>query len=125
MVEQLFWQDGQVLRPFSRTARVHCRGYSQPLQRRLTDFGAVVAFGHVPAKLQEHYGITVPVSAVRTITEAHARAIQAQAPSPPTLPVQEVAWVIAEIDGSMIPIVDTVEPEPGGAGGVRPDQSCA
>ena len=61
----------------------------------------------------------MPVSAVRTITEAHARAIQAQAPSPPPLPVQEVAWVIAEIDGSMIPIVDTAEPEPGGAGGDR------
>ena len=110
MSEQLFWHEGQVLRPFCRAARVQCRGYSQPLQRRMTDFGADLAFGQVPAKLKEHYGIEVPVSAVRTITEARAHDIHAQAPTPP-LPVHEVAWIIAETDGSMIPIVDTAPPE--------------
>jgi len=111
VVEQLFWQEGHVSRPFCRTAGVSCRGYSQPLQRRLTDFGADMAFGQVPAKLQEHYGIEVPVSAVRTITEAQARHIHAQAPGPLPFPAQEVAWVIVETDGSMIPIVDTARPE--------------
>lgn len=53
----------------------------------------------------------MPVSAVRTITEAQARAIHTQAPSLPSLPTQEVAWVIAETDGSMIPIVDTAAAE--------------
>ena len=57
MVEQLFWQEGHVTRPFCRSAGVSCRGYSQPLQRRLTDFGADMAFGQVPAKLQEHYAV--------------------------------------------------------------------
>ncbi len=78
VVEQLFWQEGYVLRPFCRSAGVSCRGYSQPLQRRMTDFGADLAFGQVPAKLKEHYGIEVPGSAVRTITEAHASHIHAQ-----------------------------------------------
>jgi hypothetical protein len=44
----------------------------------MTDFGADLAFGQVPAKLKEHYGIEVPGSAVRTITEAHASHIHAQ-----------------------------------------------
>lgn len=105
-----------MIRPFCRAAGVSCRGYSQPLQRRLTDFGADLAFGQVPAKLKEHYGIEVPVSAVRTITEAQARAIHAQDPGPPPLPARDVAWVIVETDGSMIPIVDTAPAETSGPG---------
>jgi len=117
--EQLFWQEGHVIRPFCRAAGVSCRGYSQPLQRRLTDFGADLAFGQVPAKLKEHYGIEVPVSAVRTITEAQARHIHAQEHVQTTPPAQGVEWVIAETDGSMIPIVDTAPLERGAAGGDR------
>jgi hypothetical protein len=119
VVEQLFWQEGHVIRPFCRAARVSCRGYSQPLQRRLTDFGADLAFGQVPAKLKEHYGIEVPVSAVRTITEAQASRIHAQEQRQTTLPAQGVAWIIAETDGSMIPIVHTAPPQTGGTGGDR------
>jgi hypothetical protein len=78
-----------------------------------------MAFGQVPAKLQEHYGIEVPVSAVRTITEAQASHIQAQEQFQTPLPAQGVTWVIAETEGSMIPIVDTAPPETGAAGGGR------
>jgi hypothetical protein len=119
VVEHLFWQEGPVFRPFGRAAGISCCGYSQPLQRRMTDFGADLAFGQVPAKLKEHYGIEVPVSAVRTITEAHASHIHAQDQLPTTVPAQEVPWVIAETDGSMIPLVDTAPAQPGGAGGDR------
>jgi hypothetical protein len=110
VVEHLFWQEGGVVRPFCRSAGVRCRGYSQPLQRRMTDFGADAAFGQVPTKLKEHYGIEVPVSAVRSITEAHASQIHAQEQLETTQPAQGVAWVIAETDGSMIPLVDTAAP---------------
>ena len=116
MVEHRFWQEGRVIRPFCRAARVRCRGYSQPVQRRLTDFGAELAVGQVPAKLQEHYGIEVPVSAVRTLTEAQARPIHVQEPGPPPLPAQGVAWGIAETAGSMSPIVDTAAPQTTAAG---------
>jgi hypothetical protein len=85
----------------------------------MTDFGADLAFGQVPAKLQEHYGIEVPVSAVRTITEAQARHIHAQQHFQTPLPAQGVAWVIAETEGSMIPIVDTAASETGAPGGDR------
>ena len=49
-----------------------------PLQRAITDFGADHAFGQVPKKLQEHYGIDMPVSTVRKITEFHAEQMHQQ-----------------------------------------------
>ncbi len=106
-----------MLRPFCRSAGVTCRGYSQPLRRRRSDFGADEAVGQVPAKLKEHYGIAVPVSAIRTITEGQAGQIHAQLELQTTLPARGVKWVIAETDGSMIPLVETAAPatvEPGG-----------
>jgi hypothetical protein len=75
---------GKRFRPFSEAAKVRCRGYSKLLRRIISDFGADHAFGQVPKKLKEHYGISVPISAVRDITEHHAE----------------------EIDGSMVPIVE-------------------
>lgn len=119
MVEHLFWQASGVVRPFCRSAGVRCRSYSQPLQRRMTDFGADAAFGQVPSKLKEHSGIEVPVSAVRSITEAQASPIHAQEQFQTTPPAQGVAWVIAETDGSMIPLVDTAAPAPAAAGSDR------
>jgi hypothetical protein len=40
-----------------------------------TDFGAEVPFHKIPDKLTEHYGISVPVSSSREITERHAAKI--------------------------------------------------
>ncbi|QTA89944.1 Uncharacterized protein dnm_060030 [Desulfonema magnum] len=37
----------RLTRPFSQSVEVGCRGYSLPLQRRITDFGADVPFGKV------------------------------------------------------------------------------
>lgn len=52
--EPLFGSEGTEVRPFCRAAGVRGRGYWQPLQRRMTAFGAELAVGQVPAKLQEH-----------------------------------------------------------------------
>jgi len=87
-------------------AKVRHRGCSRPLQRVVTDFGADVAFAQVEDKLVEHYGILLPESTIRRVTEVHAQAIYA------TTPV-DVAWpdtagcqtVIVEMDGGMVPIV--------------------
>ena len=49
--ERVFLQEGHLIRPFSGTAEVTCSGYSQPLQRRITDFGADIPFGKVSEKL--------------------------------------------------------------------------
>jgi hypothetical protein len=88
--EQIFTQgrQGRQIRPFCECAEVECRGYSESLQRAMTDFGADEAFAGAAAKLQEHYGIEVPVSAVRGFTEEHGAAMlgqekQACSPLPP------------------------------------------
>jgi hypothetical protein len=82
----------------------------------MTDFGADEAFARAAAKLKEHYGIAVPVSAVRGFTEEHGAAMLAQEkpksdwPDHPGLPV-----LITELDGSMLPVVEVAEPVPGEA----------
>jgi len=48
------------------------RGYSQSLQRRITDFGSDVPFGKISFKLKEHYGIEVPANSAQSITEDYA-----------------------------------------------------
>src|SRR5436853_7402086 len=80
IAEEVFTQGrgGPEIRPFSASAEVQCRGYSEGLQRAMTDFGAENAFAGAAAKLKEHYGIEVPVSAVRGVTEEHGSAMRAQ-----------------------------------------------
>jgi len=82
----------------------------------MTDFGADEAFARAAVKLKEHYGIEVPVSAIRGFTEEHGAAMRSQEK-------QKSDWhdragvpaLIAEMDGSMQPVVDAAEPAAGEA----------
>lgn len=79
----------------------------------MTDFGADHAFGQVPKKLIEHYGIDMPVSTIRKITEFHGEHMHAQKEAmslPLTTP--GCRQQIAELDGCLLPIV-TVGDEAG------------
>ena len=112
MIEQLYSQGrGQgIARPFSERAGVHCRGYSLPLQRVITDFGADLPFGRIPQKLREHHGIDVPVSSAQKITQKHATQVlnQALEKLESDIPSESgVDCLIVEMDGSMIPTVNT------------------
>ena len=94
------------MRPFLRSAGITARRCSLPLQRAVTDFGADHGFGQVPKKLQEHYGITIGVSTVRKVTQAHgARMWQQQERETRPGPTPGCAQQIGELDGSMVPIV--------------------
>ena len=85
-----------------------------PLQRAITDFGADVPFGQIPQKLLEHHGISVPISSAQGITQTHAQTILNTQTLDTEIPIgAAVATLITEMDGSMIPIVDTT-PEAGG-----------
>lgn len=107
-MERCFLEGGGLLRPFSYSADVKCRGYSQPLQRRITDFGSDDSFGKISFKLKEHYGIEVPTSSAQAITEAHARRIRGDELLETEIPERPgVDRIVAELDGSMIPIVTT------------------
>ena len=94
------------IRPFLQVAQVTTRSCSLPLQRALTDFGAAHAFGQVPKKLQEHYGVTIGASTVRQITQRHGARMREQQ-EPVWWPVSTAgcAQQIGELDGSMVPIV--------------------
>lgn len=90
------------------------RSCSRRLQRALTDFGADHAFAFAAAKVQEHYGVSVAVERVRTVTLHHAQVLAAQAPAPVrTLPAHGPAHLVAEADGTMVPVVDTSAAPPG------------
>jgi hypothetical protein len=97
---------GSRFRPFSEGANVKPRGYSLPLQRAICDFGADHAFAQVNNELKEHYGIEIADSAARTVTEHHAAMILGVPEAAKSVcPPADV--IIAESDGSMIPIVET------------------
>ncbi len=100
--------DGVQVRPFRTRAGMHSCGYSLPLQRAISDFGADNAFGQVPAKMREHYGIAIAASAARTITEAHGAALaEQQQEALATELGPEAGWerLLAEADGCMLPLV--------------------
>lgn len=79
MSEQLWRSGTHTQRPFCAATQVQPRGCSRRLQRALTDFGADDAFAAAAVKVQEHYGVSVPVERVRTVTLRHARVLAAQA----------------------------------------------
>ena len=92
---------GPQVRPFCQRGDIGQRGYSLPLQRALVDFGADESFLEATKKMSEHYGVEVPLSAARSYTLTHAKAIGAleHKPAPPA------KVVITSMDGSMVPIV--------------------
>jgi hypothetical protein len=82
----------------------------------LTDLGADDAFARAAAKLKEHYGIEVAVSAIRGFTEGHGAAMRSQEKQKSDWRDQAgVPVLIAEMDGSMLPVVEVAEPVAGGA----------
>jgi hypothetical protein len=87
----------------------------------MTEFGADESFEKAVGKLKEHYGVDVPVSAVREVTLQHGaqmaleeeRSGVAQGAVGASRPLRPGEAVIAEIDGSMIPIVEVAPPSEG------------
>jgi hypothetical protein len=109
--EPIFTKENKQYRPFSSTAEVKCRGYSMPLERVLTDFGADDSFGKAQKKVKEHYNIDIPKSAVIRVTEKHAQNMSENNNKIDLEAKHDNCEkdLIAEIDGSMIPIVNINE----------------
>lgn len=117
-MEQTYYYKGKAgtLRPFRLSSGAKSHGYSLPLQRAMTDFGADDAFAKAVKKVKEHYGVNVPISGERKITMAHAGVIKRELKKEiadkntragkRVLTKQEgSAYIISETDGSMVPIV--------------------
>lgn len=99
------------MREFSKRFGVSCRGASLRLQRVVTDFGADVSFSRVNDKLCEHYGFEISVSRIREVVLSHGQRILDQQTLRDDWPLDKgVEQVIAQTDGSMVPVVET-DPE--------------
>ena len=92
------------------------RSYSLPLQRAMTDFGPDNSFAKAADKVQEYYGVIIPVSGERKITLAHAKKIKNQtdiAIKNKNTRINKKALnsrigskvIISQTDGSMVPVV--------------------
>lgn len=75
------------------------------MQRRLTDFASDIPFQGVPGKLKEHYGIELCPETIRKVTLNHAEKMQKFMEVPSKKASTEAKQILAEADGSMIPIV--------------------
>ncbi|MBI3949632.1 MAG: ISKra4 family transposase [Acidobacteria bacterium] len=104
-------REGPLVRPLCASAGVVCRGYSLWLQRVLTDFGADESFADGAAKVKEHYGIEVPISAVASITQQQAARMRQEPEGESPWPEPGVEQVIAEADGCLVPVVKIKESE--------------
>ena len=102
------------VRPFSSSALLRCRSYSYYLQRAIVDFGADVSFQEARKKLLEHYRVEVPISSIQTIVENHARNVYDFVENE-NFEEGTAQQLVAEMDGSMIPVVDTFIPKEGKA----------
>lgn len=96
------------LRPFSNRAGVKCRGCSRPLQRALVDFASDLSFNRAAEKLVEHYGVELPASTIREITNQHGSFLleQQQQLMSDLGPESGLQQLITQIDGSMVPLVE-------------------
>ena len=86
------------------------KGYTKRLKRTASDFGFERSFAKAAKSLKEHYGFSLPVSGVADTTLVHARKIAEhldQRDRTMCLPAKGVGTIIAEADGSFVPIVST------------------
>lgn len=73
----------------------------------MADFGADHPFAPAAAKLKEHYGIDVPVSTGQRTMAYHAQCIYEQEAAREIAPGTSAECFIGEIDGSMVPVVES------------------
>ena len=120
--EQIYQQRrrNQQVRPFARAAHVQCRSLSLGLQRAVVDFGAATSFSAAVTKVREHYGVAVSASAVRAVTEGHGAAMCLEPEVSVHLPREGVRELLAEIDGTLVSVVEIGEAQ----GDKRKQRKC-
>lgn len=103
--EQTVWDKhrNREIRPIVQACGIRSHGYSLRLQRVMTDFAADTSFDRAADKVEEHYGMRIGGSSCRVIALKHAQASADQ--SVPKASSRKALTLIAEADGSMIPIV--------------------
>jgi len=108
VIEQTYRKGSGPTRPFSQSANVRCRMWSLPLLRLAIDLAADEAFGKAVLKSKEHHCIDLSESTLQRRCREIGEEIAAMK-VPPGLRVENQKAIIAQMDGSMVPIT---EPNP-------------
>jgi hypothetical protein len=108
-VSERIWQTdfSSYARLLGVTIGVEPRSRSKRLNRVLTDFGCEHSFAQAAARVNEHYGFVISVSAVRSATlqaaqKAKERMDAEYAEPFRVIPAEGAAFVVAQADGSML-----------------------
>ncbi len=96
------------MNPFEEITKIINRSYSKRCQKLVTDFGIEESFQSAAYRMKEHHGVNINVSAIRTITEFHARRAAELESSLPQR-CQGSKQMIVEMDGEMVPLVEYEE----------------
>lgn len=122
--EQVFRRGSLTVRPLAELLGLRAGGLTRHIQAALVDFGADQSFAKAAGKLYRHHRVKLSTSTVRTYTLKHARGIRLEferyKPSG-ALPARGAGDIVAEIDGTMLPVVYT---EPGKDGNARKHRNC-
>ena len=112
------------VRPLALMVGLRAGGLTGNLQRALVDFGAEESFGRAAERLFTHHRVSLSPTTLREYTLKHARAIrlaQSAKGASGALPLRGAQDIVAEIDGTMLPVVLT---DPGKDGNARKHRSC-
>jgi hypothetical protein len=96
--------------PFRDFAKVSPGGCSRILSRRIVDFSAERSFAQTAQALLEHYRIEVPRYCIDKVTAQVCREAKAHNSSKPQT-ITSAKVLISEVDGSMLPIINTDPPK--------------
>lgn len=101
------------IRPLKQDAGIKHRAYSKRCQKLITDFGAEESFAKAADRMKEHHGVELNPTTVQRITVSHASRAQdiitKDLEDFPSLETEK--QMIMEMDGEMVPLVDTTIPE--------------
>ena len=109
--ETVFQQGSRYVRPLAKALKVVARGCSVGLQEIIVDFGAEDSFALAYERLHRHHGIELSESKLRKITLSHGQSIYENGKLDTlngALPGEGSPTIIAEADGTLLPIVEFV-----------------
>lgn len=107
--ETVFQKESRTLRPLCRLLGIRADGaYSKGLQEAVVDFAAHESFEKAAQGLSRHHPVKLCAGTVRKITLMHGRrmcAEQEQSGGVGVVAHEGPAHIVAEIDGTMLPVV--------------------
>lgn len=109
ITEQVFQQGSRTLRALCERLHLRPGGYSRGLEEAVVDFGAEDSFDLASERLSRHHPVKLCANTVRAITLHHAEAVQKGQQVDGclgALPANGADCLIAQADGTMLPVVD-------------------